>query len=815
MMPTLLYGGRDAEMPDEVRGRLFARATESDSALVQATARIIAQVRAEGDIALRVFAERFDGVSLPSLEVPPHACTDALDRLDPAVRRALEEAADAIALFHRAQLPGPISVETMPGVHVRRVAQPLGRVGVYVPGGRAAYPSSVLMGVVPARIAAVAEIVVCSPPGRDGLPATTVLAACAIAGAHRVFSIGGAGAVAALAFGTTTVPRVDRIIGPGNAWVAEAKRQVNGFVGIDCPAGPSEIVIIADASGEPELIAAELIAQAEHDPDATAVLVTTHAGHLASVPAQLGNLMRAHPRRPIIAASLEKHGAIVAVQDIETACRFASDYAPEHLLVLTANAESVAASVRNAGTIFVGPASSVTFGDDVTGANHVLPTGGAARAFAGLSTHDFLRWVTIQEVTAGGAAAVAPRAATLADAEGFPGHAAAARLHSRDGLRIEQMPPRRLRFRDDYADLRTYDPGRLPTEIDLSDNTNLWGPGEAVKEALAAIDASVITRYPAVYADRLRSALAESVGVKPENVTTGCGSDDVIDSTMRAFAAPGDRAAYPWPTFGMVQSFARMNGLEPIPVPLRSDLELDVEAILATRAEITYICRPNNPTGTLFRRADVAAIVARAHGLVVLDEAYIDFSGDDLAALAIESGRAVVLRTFSKVYGLAGLRVGFAIGPAPVIAEIEKSRGPYKVSGLAEAAALAALAAGRSEVERTIGLTIENRSRLVDALESIGLTVLPSGANFVLVRLPEGFQAQPVSTVLRRFGVAVRPFADLFGPAVIHSNKKPALEPSPIPGVMLSGDWLRVTIGPWPMMQRFLDAFQAAVRATA
>jgi histidinol dehydrogenase len=801
-------------MPDEVRSRLMERGTESDSALVQATARIIAQVRVEGDTALRKFAERYDGVTLESLDVPPQACTDALDRLAPAVRRALEEAADAIALFHRAQIPAPISAETTPGVRIRREAQPLGRVGVYVPGGRAAYPSSVLMGVVPARIAGVNEIVVCSPPGPDGRPAATVLAACAIAGADRVFAIGGAGAVAALAFGTASVPRVDRIIGPGNAWVAEAKRQVNGVVGIDCPAGPSEILIIADASGEPELIAAELIAQTEHDPDATAVLVTTHTGHLDSVRAQLGNLMRAHPRRPIIAASLEIHGAIVAVQDIETACRFASDHAPEHLLVLTRDAESVAARVRNAGTIFVGPGSSVTFGDYVTGANHVLPTGGTARAFAGLSTHDFLRWVTIQEVTADGAATLAPRAATLADAEGLPGHAAAARLRSGAGLYVEHMPARPLRFRSDYADLRTYDPGRLPTEIDLSDNTNLWGSGDAVKEALAAIDASVITRYPAVYADRLRNALAESVGVKRENIATGCGSDDVIDSTMRAFAAPGDRVAFPWPTFGMVASFARMNGLTPIPVPLRSDLELDVEAILAARAEITYVCRPNNPTGTLFQRDDVAAIVARAHGLVVIDEAYIDFAGDNLAALVIDSGRAVALRTFSKVYGLAGLRVGFAIGPAPVIAEIEKSRGPYKVSGLAEAAALAALAAGRSEVERTIAFTIENRSKLVDALEAAGHAVLPSAANFVLMRLPEGFQAQSVATSLQRSGVAVRPFADLLGPAVIRSTKKPAPEPSPIPAVDLSGDWLRVTVGPWPMMERFLDAFRAVIGAT-
>ena len=239
-----------------------------------------------GDAALRALATEFDGVTLDALEVPASRCVAALDALDPALRRAMERAANNIRRVHQGFLPATQEVESEPGIVVGRRPDPLGRVGVYAPGGRAAYPSSVLMGVVPARVAGVGEIIVCSPPGRDtGLPAEVVLAAAALAGAHRVFALGGAGAIAALAYGTESVPRVDRIVGPGNAYVAEAKIQVARAVAIDSPAGPSELLVLADASADPQLIAREMLAQAEHDPLAAVVAVVTsdgleHAAHL-------------------------------------------------------------------------------------------------------------------------------------------------------------------------------------------------------------------------------------------------------------------------------------------------------------------------------------------------------------------------------------------------------------------------------------------------------------------------------------------------------------------------------------------------------
>jgi histidinol dehydrogenase len=303
-------------------------------------------------------------------------------------------------------------------------------VAVYAPGGRAAYPSSVLMGVIPALVAGVREVIVCSPAGPDGRPPDTLLAACALAKADRLFAIGGAGAIAAVAYGTATVPRVDKIVGPGNAYVTEAKRQVNGRVAIDCPAGPSEILILADDSADASLIVRELFAQAEHDPDAAAVLVSTSARLIDEVCLAIEAEIGAEPRADIIRASLDANGALLLADSDDEMIEFANRYAPEHLALYVREPRALLARVRNAGTVFLGSAASVAFGDYVTGANHVLPTAGLARAYSGLSTLDFIRWTTYQEIDVSAARMLAGVTATLADAEGLPAHARAARARS-------------------------------------------------------------------------------------------------------------------------------------------------------------------------------------------------------------------------------------------------------------------------------------------------------------------------------------------------------------------------------------------------
>jgi histidinol dehydrogenase len=414
---------------DDVRA-LMDRTTSSDDAVRSRTAEIIARVRRDGDAALVAMAREFDGAMLQEIEVPRPAWEDALGTLEPALRTAMERAATNIRAAHEAFRPVASEVETEPGVVVGRRPDPLRRVGVYAPGGRAAYPSSVLMGVVPARVAGVEEIVVCSPAGADGLPNGVVLAAAALGGAHRVFAAGGAGAIAAMAYGTATVPRVDRIVGPGNAYVAEAKLQVAGTVAIDAPAGPSELLVLADFSADPMQVARELLAQAEHDPRA-AVLAVAVGDELASeVATALAHLLPQQPRREIVAAALSAQGGVLVAQDYDEAVAFANAYAPEHLLLAIYDAEqgAVLARLRNAGTVFVGASSSVAFGDYMTGANHVLPTGGLARSYSGLSTLDFVRWTTYQRVTQRAAASMAEDVGAFADSEGLPAHAAAARF---------------------------------------------------------------------------------------------------------------------------------------------------------------------------------------------------------------------------------------------------------------------------------------------------------------------------------------------------------------------------------------------------
>ena len=428
------WRGRCSDLSAAERRAIFDRSLSADDSIRQRTAAIVRRVRAEGDDALRAMALDFDGVSLDALEMPAAAWQRALDALDPALRRSMERAATNIARVHESIAPVAQETESEPGIVIGRRPDPLARVGVYAPGGRAAYPSSVLMGAVPARVAGVGEIILCSPPDRaTGRPADVVLAAAALAGVDRVFALGGAGAIAAMAFGTASVPRVDRIVGPGNAYVAEAKLQVAHAVAIDSPAGPSELLVLGDASSDAKLVAREMLAQAEHDPLAAVVAVVTDEGLAERILAELAAQLPAQPRAAIAGAALAGQGAVLVAKDLDEAIAVANAYAAEHLLLLVAEPDAALARLRGAGTIFVGASSSVAFGDYMTGANHVLPTGGLARSYSGLSTLDFVRWTTYQRLTPAAAARLAGDVGVFADAEGLPGHAAAARAWGAGG----------------------------------------------------------------------------------------------------------------------------------------------------------------------------------------------------------------------------------------------------------------------------------------------------------------------------------------------------------------------------------------------
>jgi len=426
--------------------RLLHWPDDTDAEIEQRVAGILADVRARGDAAVLEYTARFDGVkaaSMAELELGPHDLRSALDAITPAQRKALESAAGRIRSFHERQLEASargFSYRDADGTLLGQKVTPLDRVGIYVPGGKAAYPSSVLMNAIPAQVAGVGEIVMVVPtPARSGSSPTDtrgernplVMAAAQLAGVHRIFTIGGAQAVAALAYGTASVPRVDKITGPGNAYVASAKRRVFGRVGIDMIAGPSEILVLADGSTPPAWVAMDLFSQAEHDELAQSILLTPDAAYLDAVHDAIDRLLPGMPRRDVIRASLEGRGALILTRSIAEACEISNRIAPEHLELSTMEPGRFEPLLKHAGAIFLGRFTSESLGDYCAGPNHVLPTSGTARFSSPLGVYDFVKRSSLIEVSQAGADALGPIAAELAYGEGLQAHAQAAEMRLR------------------------------------------------------------------------------------------------------------------------------------------------------------------------------------------------------------------------------------------------------------------------------------------------------------------------------------------------------------------------------------------------
>jgi len=412
--------------PFEALDPLLPKRGGSDPATRDSVAAIIEAVVSRGDQAIREYTRLFDGVDLPPAEweLYPSAWQGAMDRIAPALRSALTLAVDRVREYHEHQRESGFTLEAE-GTLVGMRVTPLDRIGLYVPGGKASYPSSVIMNAVPAVVAGVREIVAVVPPtGMNDV----VLAACALAGVTRIFRIGGAQAVAALAFGTATVPRVDKIVGPGSRWVAEAKRQVVGQVGIDMIAGPTEVLVIADGTASPRRIAADLIAQAEHDEDAVSWCVTPDPVLAAAIPGALTEALARAPRAAIARAALERNGLIVLVPSMREAIEVANRRAPEHLQIIAEGAERIARNVRHAGAIFLGDVTPEPVGDYIAGPSHVLPTGGTARYASPLGVYDFVKRTSVIRYTRARLAADTDAIVALAEAEGLLGHAEAVKI---------------------------------------------------------------------------------------------------------------------------------------------------------------------------------------------------------------------------------------------------------------------------------------------------------------------------------------------------------------------------------------------------
>jgi histidinol dehydrogenase len=716
--------------------------TETDQGRdVEATVRgILSDVCARGDAALVEYTNRFDRRQVKTageLELRDYR---GLSRDLPARDiDALRLAAGRIRAFHERQLQLSWRYEEADGTVLGQQVTPLERVGVYVPGGKAAYPSSVLMNVIPAKVAGVGEIVMMVPaPGGEVSP--LVLAAADVAGVDRLFTVGGAQAIGALAYGTATVPAVDKIVGPGNAYVAAAKAMVFGRVGIDLLAGPSEIVVFCDSGIDPEWVALDLFSQAEHEERALAVLLCADRGFLDQVAACIVRRLPEMERASIIGQALTARGALIEVRDAEDALVIINRIAPEHLELCTHDAEALLPRVRHAGAIFVGGSSPVALGDYCAGPNHVLPTARTARFSSPLGVYDFQKRSSVIKCSEMGARVLAPVAAGLARGEGFFAHALSAEARAavvdNAGTRLERW------LRPDVRALHMYHvPESAASLIKLDAMENPYGWPEDLQRRLAErLKAVAVNRYPEPRAARLRELMGAYLPVPPGwDFLFGNGSDELIQLLCIALAGPDRSVLMPAPTFEMYGLTPRYLGFRVVQTPLQAEsFALDRPALLAAIKEhnpaLIFLASPNNPTGMVIDAGTVRDIALEAQGMVVLDEAYCRFAGGSILPALADLPNLFVLHTLSKI-GMAGLRVGTLLAPAPWIAELDKIRLPYNVNSLSQAAAEFAFEHA-DVIDRQTRAICAERERLYGALSTIeGVRVWPSRANFLLVRI--------------------------------------------------------------------------------
>lgn len=414
----------DAVRPDQYR-TIIKRSSEDIDSIYEEVRKIVLDVRDNGDqVSLDHYKKYKHGLTLKDLEVTKEDVEEAYRNVDPKVIDALKFASENIVKFHRAQMEREMwMIDIADGILAGRMTTPLERVGAYIPGRRAAYPSSILMTILPAKVAGVKEIVICTPPDQGMIINPSTIVAADIAGSTKIFKVGGPWGIASMAYGTTTIPKVDKIVGPGNKYVTAAKIMVFGQVGIDSPAGPSEGMILADKTGNSDFITIDLLSQSEHDPDAASILVTTSDELALKVANSINKELPKLPRREIITSSLTKHSYILIARDIGQAIDFVNEYAPEHLEIMTEEPFVTLRKIKNAGSIFMGPFSPIPVGDYASGTNHVLPTGQTARMFSGLSVDDFIKKPTFQYLSKDGLSSLKDTVVTLAEAEGLLLHA--------------------------------------------------------------------------------------------------------------------------------------------------------------------------------------------------------------------------------------------------------------------------------------------------------------------------------------------------------------------------------------------------------
>lgn len=709
------------------------------------TQALLRVVKERGDAAVLDLTERFDGVRVSQTRVSNLEAQRALDALEPELRAALEEAAAHIEAVHSAQRFKEEPVDVVRGVRVWREWRPLDRVGIYAPGGRAVYPSSVLMLAIPARLAGCREIALCSPPQPDGNVAALVLAAAALAGVTEIHAIGGAPAIAAMAYGTASVRRVAKIFGPGNAYVTAAKLMVFGDVAIDMPAGPSEILVLADGSVPAAWVAADLRAQAEHAPDALAVLVSTDPDFAVKVQDLIGDVPKGQVR-------------LITADTMEQAVAFANDFAPEHLTLACGAADRWLPQVSAAGSIFIGAYAPAAAGDYATGANHVLPTGGASRSFSALGLEAFGRRVQVQALDREGLHRLEPIVDAIAGAEAMTAHRESVRVRrvgSAESLMVAGPQPRGAIQRMQPYEWEppsariAIEAGMPEREVVRFDTNTVPWPGAS----LPSLKTLPINEYPDTSYTALTTALAAYTGSPPEGITVGAGADELLDLLAKAFVGPGDPIILSRPTYAMFRIVSEMAGGRVDVVPA-AGLELDQDRFLrrARHARLTWLCNPNNPTGELLPVRFIERLAEESPGIVAVDEAYFEFSGLTAAGLIQRCPNLVLVRTLSKAFGLAGIRVGYALAGASIMGALRRVRPPGSISVVSEALAVQALRDQQGMRQRVLRI-VAARDDLCRELARVGMQPQPSAANFVLV----GVRDTLAPWLLRR-GLVVRTF---------------------------------------------------------
>lgn len=737
----------------------------------EAVRRIIADVRMNGDAAVSNWTEKADGRRIEDPVVPPVEWQAAYERIPEELRKSLSLAAERIRAFHSRQ-PIPSWTTNDLGGTLGQQVTPLRRVGVYVPGGTAPLPSSLLMSVIPAKVAGVEDVIVVTPPGsEDGAVPDVVLACAYLSKASALYRIGGAQAIAALAYGTQTIPRVDKIVGAGNIFVTLAKQQVFGIVGLDGLAGPTETVVIADDSASPAWVAADLLAQAEHDRLATAILLTPSRTLAEKVQAEVANQIENRGRAEIIAASISGQGGIVLTPDLASAVAAADEFAPEHMCLSVADPVIWKGRIRSAGGLFLGERSFEVLGDYIAGPSHVMPTGGTARFASPLNVLDFVRITNLIALDESTAAQISPHAESIARAEGLDSHAEAARLRGESGIPAGSDARENYRFLPQGKEPEAYTPvipfevfaaqfGKSKTKIvKLDANENPYGMSKRALEKIAA--GKYFSIYPDPENTLLRKRLSEFLDLPAERIFTGAGADEPIDVVMSVVLAEGDAVINCPPTFGMYSFSAGVHRARVLRVDRKADFSLDVEGIEAAvcaekRAKILFVCSPNNPDGSVVPDETIRRLL-KLPVLVVLDEAYIEFSGGSRTSWTLEYENLAVLRTFSKWAGLAGLRVGYGVFPQSLIGRMMTVKQPYNVNAAAYQAAMASLD-DYDVLKKTFDKIITERERMYARLKQIPwITVYPSRSNFFLCRLA-GRDPRAVQTDLSKRGILVRYF---------------------------------------------------------